>query len=111
MKNFLIGAIVALYVLADKEKFVAKSKMMVYAILPHKWANMLIRVMRFTDKTFGGFIYGKLLDSAIIGVLCYFGMLLLDLPYPILISVIIGVTNVIPFLVLTSEPFHVFCLF
>ena len=71
--------------------------MMVYAILPHKWANMLIRVMRFTDKTFGGFIYGKLLDSAIIGVLCYFGMLLLDLPYPILISVIIGVTNVIPF--------------
>ena len=97
MKNFLIGAIVALYVLADKEKFVAKSKMMVYAILPHKWANMLIRVMRFTDKTFGGFIYGKLLDSAIIGVLCYFGMLLLDLPYPILISVIIGVTNVIPF--------------
>ena len=97
MKNFLIGAIVALYVLADKEKFVAKSKMMVYAILPHKWANMLIRVMRFTDKTFGGFIYGKLLDSAIIGILCYFGMLLLDLPYPILISVIIGVTNVIPF--------------
>ena len=96
MKNFLIGAIVALYVLADKEKFVAKSKMMVYAILPHKWANMLIRVMRFTDKTFGGFIYGKLLDSAIIGILCYFGMLLLDLPYPILISVIIGVTNVIP---------------
>ena len=97
MKNFLIGAIVALYVLADKEKFVAKSKMMVYAILPHKWANMLIRVMRFTDKTFGGFIYGKLLDSAIIGILCYFGMLLLDLPYPILISVIIGMTNVIPF--------------
>ena len=41
MKNFLIGAIVALYVLADKEKFVAKSKMMVYAILPHKQANML----------------------------------------------------------------------
>ena len=52
----------------------SKSKMMVYAILPHKWANMLIRVMRFTDKTFGGFIYGKLLDSAIIGILCYFGM-------------------------------------
>ena len=97
MKNFLIGAIVALYVLADKEKFVAKSKMMVYAILPHKWANMLIRVMRFTDKTFGGFIYGKLLDSAIIGVLCYIGMSLLNMPYTVLISVIVGVTNVIPF--------------
>ena len=53
--------------------------------------------MRFTHKTFGGFIYGKLVDSAIIGVLCYFGMLLLHMPFPILVSVIIGVTNVIPF--------------
>ena len=97
MKNFLIGAIVALYVLADKEKFIAKSKMFVYAILPSKWANTLIHAMRFTDKTFGGFLYGKLVDSAIIGILCYIGMLLLDMPYPILISVIIGVTNVIPF--------------
>ena len=97
MKNFLIGAIVALYVLADKEKFVAKSKMLVYAIFPHKWANLLIHSMRFTHKTFGGFIYGKLVDSAIIGVLCYFGMLLLHMPFPILVSVIIGVTNVIPF--------------
>ena len=84
MKNFLIGAIVALYVLAD-------------AIFPHKWANLLIHSMRFTHKTFGGFIYGKLVDSAIIGVLCYFGMLLLHMPFPILVSVIIGVTNVIPF--------------
>ena len=97
MKNFLIGAIVALYVLTDKEKFVAKSKMLVYAVLPHKWANTLIHSMRFTHKTFGGFIYGKLLDSAIIGVLCYIGMLLLHMPFPILVSVIIGVTNVIPF--------------
>ena len=97
MKNFLIGAIVALYVLADKEKFVAKSKMLVYAIFPHKWANLMIHSMRFTHKTFGGFIYGKLVDSAIIGVLCYIGMLLLHMPFPILVSVIIGVTNVIPF--------------
>ena len=71
--------------------------MMVYAILPHKWANMLIRVMRFTDKTFGGFIYGKLLDSAIIGILCYIGTTILNLPYALLVSVIVGVTNVIPF--------------
>ena len=59
MKNFLIGAIVALYVLADKEKFIAKSKMFVYAILPSKWANTLIHAMRFTDKTFGGFLMVK----------------------------------------------------
>ncbi|MDD7220501.1 MAG: AI-2E family transporter [Clostridia bacterium] len=97
MKNFLIGAIVSLYVLADKEKFVAKSKMIVYAVLPSKWAKTLIHAMRFTDKTFGGFIYGKLLDSAIMGVLCYVGMLILKMPYAVLVSVIIGVTNIIPF--------------
>ena len=57
----------------------------------------MIHSMRFTHKTFGGFIYGKLVDSAIIGVLCYIGMLLLHMPFPILVSVIIGVTNVIPF--------------
>lgn len=97
VKNFLIGAIVSLYVLADKEKFVAKSKMVMYAIFPAGWANTAIHAMRFTHKTFGGFFYGKILDSAIIGVLCYIGCVLLDMPYVILISVIIGVTNIIPF--------------
>ncbi len=97
MKNFLIGAIVALYVLADKEKFVAKSKMVAYAVFPSKWANFMIHSMRFTHKTFGGFIYGKLVDSAIIGVLCYIGTLLLDMPFAVLVSVIVGVTNIIPF--------------
>lgn len=97
LKNFLIGAIVSLYVLADKEKFVAKSKMFMYAVFPANWANTVIHAMRFTHKTFGGFLNGKILDSAIIGVLCYIGSVLLDMPYVILISVIIGVTNIIPF--------------
>ena len=97
LKNFLIGAIVSLYVLADKERFVAKSKMFAYAIMPEKWANTMIHAMRFTHKTFGGFISGKILDSAIIGVLCYIGVTLMDMPYAVLISVIVGVTNVIPF--------------
>ena len=66
LKNFLIGAIVSLYVLADKERFVAKSKMFAYAIMPEKWANTMIHAMRFTHKTFGGFISGKILDSAIL---------------------------------------------
>ena len=70
LKNFLIGAIVSLYILADKEGFVAKAKMAVYAVLPTKWATFLVHSMRFTHKTFGGFISGKILDSAIIGVLC-----------------------------------------
>lgn len=97
LKNFLIGAIVSLYVLADKERFVAKSKMFVYAVLPEKWAHTIIHAMRFTHKTFGGFISGKILDSAIIGVLCYIGTTLMDMPYAVLVSVIVGVTNVIPF--------------
>lgn len=97
LKNFLIGAIVSIYVLADKEKFVAKSKMVIYAVLPSKWAYKIIHAMRFTHKTFGGFLNGKILDSAIIGVLCYIGCVLLDMPYVVLVSVIVGVTNIIPF--------------
>ena len=97
MKNFLIGAIVSLYVLADKESFVAKSKMIVYAVFPSKWAEFLIHSMRFTHKTFGGFLYGKLVDSAIIGVLCYIGTLFMHMPFAVLVSVVIGVTNIIPF--------------
>lgn len=97
LKNFLIGAVVSIYVLADKEAFVAKSKMAVYAVFSPKRANAIIHSMRFTHKTFGGFISGKILDSAIIGVLCYIGTTLLDMPYAILVSVIVGVTNVIPF--------------
>lgn len=97
LKNFLIGAIVSLYLLADKEGFIAKGKMAAYAVLPTRHANSIIHAMRFTSQTFIGFISGKILDSAIIGVLCYIGTTLLDMPYAILVSVIVGVTNVIPF--------------
>lgn len=97
LKNFIIGAIISIYVLADKEVFVGKSKMIVYALFSTKHANNIIHAMRFTHCTFGGFISGKILDSAIIGVLCYIGTTLLDIPYALLVSVIVGVTNVIPF--------------
>ena len=94
LKNFLIGAIVSLYLMADKEGFIAKAKMLTYAIFNTQHANFIIHSMRFTNRTFIGFFSGKILDSAIIGVLCYIG---LNMPYILLISVIIGVTNVIPF--------------
>lgn len=97
LKNFLIGAIVSLYLMADKEGFIAKAKMLTYAIFNTQHANFIIHSMRFTNKTFIGFFSGKILDSAIIGVLCYIGMNFLNMPYILLISVIIGVTNVIPF--------------
>lgn len=97
LKNFIIGAIISIYVLADKEVFVAKSKMIVYALFSTKRANKIIHSMRFTHRTFGGFISGKILDSAIIGVLCYIGTTIIGTPYALLVSVIVGVTNVIPF--------------
>ena len=71
--------------------------MLTYAIFNTQHANFIIHSMRFTNKTFIGFFSGKILDSAIIGVLCYIGMNFLNMPYILLISVIIGVTNVIPF--------------
>ncbi|MCF0133570.1 MAG: AI-2E family transporter [Blautia sp.] len=97
LKNFLIGSIVSIYILVDKEIFIARSKMIAYAVLPAKWTNVLIKATRFMDRSFSGFITGKLLDSAIIGVLCYIGITILGMPYTLLISVVIGVTNIIPF--------------
>lgn len=96
-KNFIIGAIISIYIVADKEGFVARAKMVLYAVFKPEFANTVIHAMRFTHKMFGGFFSGKILDSAIIGALCYIGIMILDMPYQILISVIIGVTNVIPF--------------
>ncbi|MGI6070601.1 MAG: AI-2E family transporter [Blautia sp.] len=97
LKNVLIGAIVSIYILADKEGFVGRSKMILYSLFSTKRANAIIHNMRFTHRTFGGFINGKILDSIIIGILCYIGTSILDMPYDILVSVIVGVTNVIPF--------------
>ncbi len=96
-KDFLIGSIVSVYILADKERFVAKAKMITYAAFSGIRSEFLIRVMRFSHSTFSGFISGKIIDSAIIGVLCYIGLTLMKMPYALLISVIVGCTNVIPF--------------
>ncbi len=97
LKNFVVGSIIAVYVVVDKEVFTAKGKMIAYAVFPKEKVNNLIKSMRFTDRVFSGFLTGKLLDSAIIGILCYIGMSILNLPYSLLISVIIGVTNIIPY--------------
>ncbi|MCH5186300.1 MAG: AI-2E family transporter, partial [Oscillospiraceae bacterium] len=95
--NFIIGIIVSVYVLCSKETFTGQSKKLLYSILSRKQANAVIETLRYSDKVFGGFITGKLIDSMIIGVLCFIGMSILRLPYAVLISVIVGVTNIIPF--------------
>lgn len=95
--DILIGLIISVYVLFSKEKFSSQSKKVVYAILKPNHANMVLHITQKSNKIFGGFISGKILDSAIIGVLCFAGLSLLQMPYALLVSVIIGVTNVIPF--------------
>lgn len=95
--NLVIGLIISIYLLGNKEKFLSQMKKMTYAFFPRKAANALISDAKLIDHTFGGFINGKILDSVIIGIICFFCVNIMKLPFPMLISVIIGVTNIIPF--------------
>ncbi|MCD8037191.1 MAG: AI-2E family transporter [Clostridiales bacterium] len=96
-KNMLIGVIVAVYLLLSRRKFARQGKMVLYSIVKSKWADMIMEELRYADRIFIGFLNGKILDSAIIGVICYVCCLILKFPNPMLISAIIGVTNIIPF--------------
>ncbi len=95
--NLIIGIIVSVYILANHETFSANAKRWLYSIFSVEEAQRIRRALAFTDRTFAGFINGKILDSAIIGLICYIGCALLNMPYALLVSVIVGVTNVIPF--------------
>lgn len=95
--DFIIGFIISIYVLASKEHFAGQAKKLIYALFEKDTANKVISSFRFTHRTFIGFLSGKLVDSLIIGVLCFIGTSLMKTPYAILISLIIGVTNIIPF--------------
>lgn len=96
-KNILIGLIVMIYMLNIKDQFVAMAKKITYGIFSVAWANRLIKETRFIHKVFGGFIIGKIVDSLIIGVLCFVCLSFMKMPYTLLVSVIVGVTNIIPF--------------
>ena len=93
----VIGVIVSVYILFGKETFINQSKKATYAIFPTERANLLIHIAVKTNEIFGGFIIGKIIDSIIIGILCFIGTSLLNMPYAMLVSVIVGMTNVIPF--------------
>lgn len=95
--NVIIGIIISIYVLMSKESFIGQSKKLVYAIFPPKKANVIVHTVHKSNEIFGGFISGKILDSVIIGILCFVGLSILKMPYTLLVSVIVGVTNVIPF--------------
>lgn len=95
--DFVIGFIISIYVLSSKEKFAGQAKKMAYALFEQNTANTVIKNFRFTHRTFIGFLSGKVVDSIIIGILCFICTSLMKLPYAVLVSVIIGVTNIIPF--------------
>ena len=95
--NVIIGLIVSIYVLLTKEKFSAQAKKIIYALFSTEKANNLLKDTRFVSDTFIGFISGKVFDSLIIGIICFIGLTILKIPYTVLISVIIGITNIIPF--------------
>ena len=97
LKNIIIGVIVSVYLLASRKKFGQQGKMILYSLIKPRWADIILEEILYADKMFGGFINGKILDSAIIGLLCYIGCLIFKFPSALLVSVIIGVTNVIPF--------------
>lgn len=95
--NFILGFILSIYILHSKDVFAEQAKKISYSLFKNETANGLLQDVRFIHKTFTGFITGKVIDSFIIGVLCFIGTSILRTPYAALVSVIIGVTNVIPF--------------
>ena len=95
--NFLIGIIASIYVMANKEYLASRGKKIIYAVFKVKNANTILDGLLEMNRIFGQFINGKILDSIIIGMIMFIVSTILNLPYAVLISVIVGVTNVIPF--------------
>ena len=95
--DIIIGLIVSIYVLVSKERFTGQMKKIIYVLFRPQLANAILRTARQSNFIFSGFISGKIIDSLIIGILCFIGLTLLKTPYALLVSVIVGVTNVIPF--------------
>lgn len=97
LKNIFIGLIAAVYMMASRKRFAAQGKRLIYSFFPVSAANDILDEFRYIDQMFSGFLSGKIIDSLIIGCMCFVLMEILRLPYTVLVSVIVGVTNVIPF--------------
>lgn len=97
VKDLLVGVIASVYLLATKERCAAYGRKLVYSLFPRERVGLVLRGVRRADVIFSGFVRGKLLDSIIIGILCFAGCSILKFPYTPLVSVFVGVTNIIPF--------------
>ncbi|GAA0109543.1 AI-2E family transporter [Clostridium tertium] len=95
--NVILGIIVSVYLLIDKEKLCALSKKITYGLFPESYADEIIKLVDRSNYTFGRFLVGKIIDSLIIGVLTFIILTIFKMPYTILVSVIVGITNIIPF--------------
>ncbi len=92
-----IAIVLSITFLAEKEKYAARFKKILSAVLPQKWYDRFIGFASYTDKTFGGFLVGKIIDSLIIGVLTFVVLALFRIPYYEMISLFVCVTNMIPY--------------
>ena len=95
--NVIIGLIISVYLLMGKERFLRQGAKLLYATMKQHRAEWILRRLRNENHTFSSAILGKMLDSFIIGMLCFIGVVIMDMPYPSLIAVIVGVTNMLPF--------------
>lgn len=121
LKNISLGFLISAYLLGSRKLFGAQAGLILYGIFPDKWAEIIEEEIRYTDKMFNGFLVGKIIDSAIIGLLCFAGLSFMGFEAPAFIGVIIGITNIIPFfgpfigaipcglLLLLENPMH--CLY
>ncbi len=97
LKNLFLGILISVYFLASRRQFATQARMLLYGIFPGRCASLIEEEVHYADRMFNGFLVGKLLDSAIIGVICFVFTALMRFDSAVLISVIVGVTNIIPF--------------
>ena len=96
-KNIFLGMLISIYFLSSRKKFAAQSRILLNSVFPRRWADMIEEEVRFADRMFNGFLMGKLLDSAIMGIICFIVTAILGFKSAALISVVVGTTNIIPF--------------
>lgn len=97
LKNVFLGILISVYLLASRKKFSVQAKKLLYGIFKKKWADTILDEVRYADKMFNGFFVGRIIDSAIIGVICFAFTAICRFESAVLVSVIVGVTNIIPF--------------
>lgn len=94
--NFLLSIVLAIYMLSSKEVLIRHLKKIIYAFFSKKYADKLIFIGKLSNKTFSKFIIGQCTEACILGFLCFIGMNIFSMPYSLLISVLVGVTALIP---------------